>query len=88
MLSVVKMYLASGAYGSSTGQEEDYKQIKFQGNQALIEYDEYTGYKLSVPFGQSSILIAEGINFKTEDDFMDASLNIDLDKIKNQLGEQ
>jgi hypothetical protein len=86
MLSVVNMYLASGAYGSST--DQNYKQVQFKGHRAVIEYDEYSGYKLSVPFGQSSIFIAEGINFENEQSLMSAAENIDIEKIKKDLGEQ
>lgn len=86
MLSVVNMYLASGAYASST--DQNYKQVQFKGHRAVIEYDEYSGYKLSVPFGQSSILIAEGINFTNEQSLMSAAENIDIEKIKKDLGEQ
>ena len=86
MLSVVNMYLASGAYASST--DQNYKQVQFKGHRAVIEYDEYSGYKLSVPFGQSSIFIAEGINFANEQSLMSAAENIDIEKIKKDLGEQ
>jgi hypothetical protein len=88
MLSAVNMYLSSGAYGTTSTEEQNYKRIKFQGHNAIIEYDEYTGYKLSVPFGQSSILVINGVNFNNEDEFMDAASNINLENIKNQLGEQ
>lgn len=87
MLSAVNMYLASGAYATST-QEENIQQTRFKDYRAVIEYDEYSGYKLSVPFGQSSILVTEGINFSSEEEFMNASLNIDIETIKKQLGEQ
>lgn len=86
-LSMANMYLASGVYASSS-EEQNYKQTTFKDYRAVIEYDENTGYKLSVPFGQSSILVTEGVNFSTEDEFMNASLNIDIETIKTQLGEQ
>jgi hypothetical protein len=86
MLSAINMYMASGAYGSST--DQNYKQVQFKGHQSVIEYDENSGYKLSVPFGQSSIFIAEGINFETEQSLMSAAENIDIEKIKKDLGEQ
>ena len=86
-LSAANMYLASSAY-ASTSTDENVKQITFQDNRAVIEYDASSGYKLSVPFGQSSIMVAEGINFNTEQEFTDACSKIDIQKIKNQLGEQ
>jgi hypothetical protein len=88
MLSAVNMYLSSGAYGATSTEDQNFKKTKFQDHKAIIEYDEYSGYKLSVPFGQSSVLITEGVNFNNEDEFMDASSNINLENIKNQLGEQ
>ncbi len=87
MLSAVNMYLASGAY-SSGSEQQNYKQVKFEDYPAVIEYNESTGYKLSVPFGQSSILVTEGVNFNNEDDFINASSAIDINNIKKQLGEQ
>jgi hypothetical protein len=87
MLSAVNMYLASGAYATNSN-DQNYKQIKFEDNRAVIEYDESSGYKLSVPFGQSSILVTEGVNFSNEDDFINASSAIDINNIKKQLGEQ
>jgi hypothetical protein len=88
MLSAANMYLSSGAYGYSNNNEEDFKRIDFKGHKAIIQYDDYSGYKLSVPFGQSSILITEGKNFDTEGAFTEASMEIDIDNIKNQLGEK
>lgn len=87
MLSAVNMYLASGAYATSS-QQENVQQTKFKDYRAVIEYDEYSGYTLSVPFGQSSILVTEGVNFSSEEEFMNASLTIDIETIKKQLGEQ
>ena len=86
MLSMANMYLASGSYAST--QDQNHKQVKFKEYRAVLEYDESSGYKLSVPFGQSSILIAEGINFASEQEIMSAAENIDIEKIKKELGEQ
>ena len=35
-------------------------------NRAIIEYDDNTGYKLSVPLGQTSLIVFEGVNFSSE----------------------
>ncbi|MBN1338459.1 MAG: hypothetical protein JXA03_04000 [Bacteroidales bacterium] len=86
MLSAVNMYLASGAYATST--DQNYKQVKYKDYPAVLEFDEYSGYTLSVPFGQSSVMVAEGVNFENEDDIMGAAENIDIEKIKKELGEQ
>ncbi|MBP6977802.1 MAG: hypothetical protein PHD61_05885 [Bacteroidales bacterium] len=87
MLSAVNMYLASGAY-TSTAEEQNVQQTKFKDYRAIIEYDESSGYKLSVPFGQSSILVTEGVNFNSDNEFMSASNEIDIENIKKHLGEQ
>lgn len=87
MLSAANMYLASGAYASSS-QDENIKQTTYKDELAVIQYDELEGYQLSVPFGQSSILMTQGINYSTEDEFMGSSNEVDLNNIKNQLGEK
>jgi hypothetical protein len=87
MLSSVNMYLTSGAY-ASTAEDHNHKQVKFQDHQGVLAYDDDSGYTLSVPFGQSSILVAEGVNFEDEDEIMAAANEIDIEKIKKSLGEQ
>jgi hypothetical protein len=86
MMSAISMYMASGAYGTTSDQK--YKQTQFKGHRAVLEYDEYSGYKLNVPFGQSSLFVLEGVNFETEQQIMAAADKFDIDKIKKQLGEQ
>lgn len=86
MLSAANLYLASGTY--ATTQNQNHKQTKFKGYRAVITYDEYSGYSLSVPFGQSSVLVMDGVNFENETQLMKAAENIDIEKIKKQLGEQ
>lgn len=85
MLSAVKMYMSS-SYSSST--DQNYKQVKFKGYPGILEYDDYAGYTLSVPFGQSSIFVAGGKNFADENEIMAAAEEFELEKIKDQLGEQ
>lgn len=85
MLSAANIYLASGAYASTS--DQDYKTITLSGHRGIIEYDEYSGYKISVPIGQTSVLVTEGINFENEAEMMEASETIDIDNIKKELGE-
>jgi hypothetical protein len=87
MLSAANMYLASGAYATSS-EDQNVKQTSFQDEQAVLEYNDHSGYQLSVPFGQSSILVANGVNFENETSFMNASEEVNLNDIKKQLGEQ
>jgi hypothetical protein len=84
----VNAYLTSGGYAQQTNGQQNWKQTKVKGYRAIIEYNEGSGYKLSVPLGQSSIVVYEGINFATEPELMKAAEAIDLDGIKKELGEQ
>lgn len=87
-MSAVNMYLANGGYSQQTNGEQNWKQIKVKGYRAVIEYDESSGYKLSVPLGQSSLIVWEGINFKSEQDMLNVANSFDIDGIKKMLGEQ
>ncbi len=84
----VNAYLSAGGYAQQTNGEQNWKQTKIKGYRAIIEYNEGSGYKLSVPIGQSSIIVYEGVNFATEPEMMKACEVIDIDGIKKQLGEQ
>ena len=87
MLSSVNMYLSSGAY-ASTGEDQNHKQVKFKDYRGVLAYDDYSGYTLSVPFGQSSIFVAEGVNFQDEEEILAAADEFDIEKIKKEFGEQ
>jgi len=87
-MSSVNMYLSSGGYAQTTGGQQNWKQTKVKGYRAIIEYSEGSGYKLSVPIGQSSLVVLEGVNFASEPDMMTAANNFDYDGIKKMLGEQ
>lgn len=87
LLTSVNMYLSNSAYAANSS-DQQYKQIQVQGNRGIIEYDEYSGYKLSVPFGQSSLFMLEGVNFENEQQIMSAAGAFNLDKIKTQLGDK
>jgi hypothetical protein len=87
MLSAANMYLTSGAY-ASTAEDPNHKQVKFKDHRGVLAYNEHSGYTLSVPFGQSSIFVAEGVNFNDEHEIMAAANEFDIEKIKNELGEQ
>jgi len=87
LLGLAGYYMADGVYMQSTDQP-DQKQIQFQNHNAVIRYDDYDGYTLSVPFGQSSVVVINAVNFDTESQFMAAANNFDISKIKTQLGEK
>lgn len=87
-MTAANAYLANGSYSQTAGGEQNWKQTKVKGHKAIIEFDESTGYKLSVPLGQSSILVYEGVNFATEQEMMTAANTVDIDGIKKKLGEK
>jgi len=76
-----------GAYVASTD-DQNQKQVKFKGYNGVLEYNEGSGYKLSVPFGQSSVMIVEGVNYADEKEIMSSAEEFDIEKIKKELGEQ
>lgn len=86
-MQAINLYFNSG-YAQTTGGEQKWKQTKVKGYRAVIEYDENSGYKLSVPLGQTSLIVFEGVNFATEQEMMNAANQIDIDGIKKHLGEQ
>jgi len=88
MISSVNLYLTNPAYAQS-GQSDgtQHKRITVQGNRALIQYSDNSGYQLSVPLGQSTLFSLKCVNFESEDDVVSASDNFDLAEIKKLLGE-
>ena len=87
-MQAINLYFSNSGYAQQTGGQQNWKQTKIKGLRAVIEYNESSGYKLSAPLGQTSLLVYEGINFANEGDFMKAAEQIDIDKIKKQLGEK
>ncbi|HBK89098.1 MAG: hypothetical protein U0289_00865 [Cyclobacteriaceae bacterium] len=87
-MSAVNMYMNAGGYAQQTGGQQNWKQVKVKGNRAIIEFSQGSGYKLSVPIGQSSLIVYEAVNFANENEVMTAANAIDIDGIKKMLGEQ
>lgn len=87
-MSAVNMYMANGGYAQTTNGEQNWKQIKVKGHKAIIEYDDDSGYKLSVPLGQTSLIVWEGVNFASEQEMINAASSFDIDGIKKMLGEK
>jgi len=87
-MTAVNVYLTGGGYAQSTAGQQNMKQTRIKGFRAVIEYDEGSGYKLSVPVGQSSLIIYEGVNFASEQEMMTAAGAVDIASIKKMLGEQ
>ena len=87
-MSAVNMYLANGGYAQQTGGQQNWKQTKVKGHRAIIEYNESSGYKLSVPLGQTSLIVWDAVNFASEQDVMTAANAFDIDGLIKTLGEK
>ena len=87
-MSAINMYLANGGYSQTTGGEQNWKQTKVKGHRAVIEYNESSGYKLSVPLGQTSLIVWEAVNFASEQEVMTAANAFDIDGLIKTLGEK
>jgi hypothetical protein len=86
-MSAYNMYMANANY-ATTGGQQNWKQTKVKGFKGIIEYSDASGYKLSVPLGQSSLIVWEGVNFASEQDMMAAASVFDIEGIKKILGEK
>lgn len=80
--------LFAGNMAESNWQTQNFKQIKVNGNKAVIKYDQNEGYTVLVQIGQSGMVTFQGINFSTEQDMMTAVNTFDIDGIKKMLGEK
>lgn len=87
-MQAINMYFNNSAYMQTSGGDQNWKQTKVQDERAIIEFDASSGYKLSVPVGQTTLLVYEGVNFANEQDFMNAVNQIKIESIKKQLGEK
>jgi hypothetical protein len=85
---LVNAYFGSAYAVESNGKDQNAKQVKVQGNKAVITYDDSKGYTLIVPIGQSSMVVWECINFATEDEVMNTANAFNIDNIKKSLGEK
>jgi hypothetical protein len=86
-MAAYNAYMMNSSYSSSGGQQ-NWKQTKVKGYKGIIEYSDGSGYKLSVPLGQSSLIVWEGINLANEQEMMNAASAFDIDGIKKKLGEK
>jgi hypothetical protein len=87
-MQAINLYFTNAGYIQASSGKQNWKQTKVKGYRSIIEYDESSGYKLSVPLGQTSLLVFEGVNFSNEQDLMNAANQLDIDGIKTHLGEK
>ena len=88
MMNAINLFLANGALMQSSSGGQNWKQTRVKGNKAIIQYEQSSGYKLSVPLGQSTLLVFEGINFSNEQEMLQAAEQFNVDSIKKTLGEK
>ncbi len=87
-MQAINLYFNNIGYAQQSAGQQNWKQIKVKGYRSIIEFDQNSGYKISIPLGQTSLLVLEGVNFATEQDMMKAANEIDIDGIKTHLGEK
>ena len=87
-MQAINIYFNNAGYAQTNGGEQKWKQTRIKGYKAIIEFDRSSGYKLSIPIGQTSMVVMEGVNFNTEQDMMNAANLFDIDNIKKTLGEK
>ena len=85
---LVNAYFNNAYAVQANAKEQNAKQIKVQGNKALITFEESKGYSLIVPVGQSSMVVWEDVNFANEEEVMSAANQFKIDDIKKSLGEK
>lgn len=87
-MAAVNSFLTNGTYAQQSNGEQKWKQIKVKDHKGVIEYDESSGYKITVPIGQSSLIIWEGVNFANEQEMINAAESFDITPIKTAFGEK
>ena len=85
---LVNAYFGNAYSVQANSQDQNVKQVKLQGNKAIISYEDSKGYSLVVPIGQSSMVVWECVNFANEDEVMAAANTFKIDDIKKSLGEK
>ncbi len=85
---LVNAYFNNAYAVQANGNDQNAKQVKVQGNKALITFDADQGYSLIVPVGQSSMVVWEDINFANEEEVMSAANKFSIEDLKKSLGEK
>lgn len=63
------------------------KNIEIAGNQALISFDESSGYKINLSLGQQTQILIEGVNIASEAELTQMAKAFDYAFIKKMFGE-
>ena len=84
----MEMYFNSSMYSQTNAEEKNMKQIKVQGNRAIVKFEQSEGYSLLVQIGQSGSITWTGVNFASEQELLNAVNTFDIAKVKTILGEK
>jgi hypothetical protein len=81
------MQLAMSSY-AMTSSDDQSKIIQYKGYKTLLEAEEYAGFKMSIPFGQSSLFVLDCHPCESENQLLEAADGFDIDKYSKLLGEK
>ncbi len=70
------------------GGDEDTKVIRYKGSKAYLKVDDYNGFEMMIPFGQSSVFVLMCSLCESEEQLMQAADLFDIAEFKSLLGEQ
>ncbi len=86
MSSGINMILTNPMYTNSSDNSQ--KAVKVGDYRAVIKAEDDGGFTLSIPLGQSSIIIFSCKKFQDEDEVTNTAAQFDIAGIKRMLGEQ
>ena len=84
MVGIEAQYATQGDYQGDVNS----KVIRYKDNKAYIKVDDYSGYELMIPFGQSSVFVLKCPPCESEDELLQVADLFDIDLFKKLLGEQ
>lgn len=74
--------MAAGSYDENT------KVTRYKGYKAVLEADQYSGFKMSIPLGQSTVFMIDCGTCQTEEELLETADTFDIEKYKTLLGEK
>ncbi len=86
MVSAANLYISNPAYASQG--DTNVKVVRVNGERAVVELTSNDHFKISMPFGQSSIIMMDCNYCETEKVAIAALEQVDMVKVKSYLGEQ
>ena len=84
MVGMEAQYATQGDYQGDVNS----KVIRYKGNKAYIKVDDYSGYEMMIPFGQSSVFVLKCPPCESEEELLQVADLFDIVLYKKLLGEQ